>query len=125
MSEHDEVERLRQEIRELRQTVQTLREIINSLTHRLDTGAVQRESAKAGTYSVSSSIDKCLQDASWGRLLNLLERADAGLTAAELARRWGKSRSRTSEVLNRLVAEGRVVKYRDGRRIRFRALDTD
>ena len=38
----------------------------------------------------------------------------------ELAKLWGKSRSRTSEVLNRLVGEGHVVKYRDGREIKFR-----
>ncbi|MHA1653795.1 MAG: MarR family transcriptional regulator [Candidatus Thorarchaeota archaeon] len=122
MSESREVEDLKREIMELRRTVQTLRETVNKLTQRLEGSQTHPVKTESGIYSISANLDSCLQDASWGRLLNLLQKADSGLTAAELAKRWGKSRSRTSEVLNKLVEEGHLVKYRDGREIRFRAL---
>jgi len=117
MSESREVEDLKREIIELRRTVQTLRETVNELTQRLEGSQTHPVKTESGIYSISANLDSCLQDASWGRLLNLLQKADSGLTAAELAKRWGKSRSRTSEVLNKLVEEGRLVKYRDGREI--------
>ncbi|MGY5858452.1 MAG: helix-turn-helix domain-containing protein, partial [Candidatus Thorarchaeota archaeon] len=66
----------------------------------------------------------CLDgDASWDRLVNLMHNEDSGLTAAELAEKWGKSRSRTSEVLNKLAENGQIIKYRDGRMIRFRSAE--
>ena len=62
-------------------------------------------------------------DMSWEKLLALLKSSRSAMTAAELADRWGRSRSRTSEVLNKLVEEGQLVKFRDGRRIRFRTTE--
>lgn len=122
MSEESEVNRLRKDIAELRRTVQSLKETVTELTDRLHhENKVHEEKAPSGNYSISKNLEDCVQyDASWSRLVGILEGAEAGLTAAELAKLWGKSRSRTSEVLNRLVGEGQVVKYRDGREIKFR-----
>ncbi|MHA1771832.1 MAG: winged helix-turn-helix domain-containing protein [Candidatus Thorarchaeota archaeon] len=122
MSENSEIKRLKQEIVELRKTVQTLRDTVTRLTQKIDEPVGQTPQLTTGIYDTSLGLNKILEDASWGRLLNLLTKADTGLTAAELAKRWGKSRSRTSEVLNKLVEEGMLVKYRDGREIRFRPI---
>ncbi len=122
MSEESEVNRLRKDIVELRRTVQSLKETVTVLTNRLyHDNKADDDKVPTGNYSISKNLQDCVQyDASWSRLVGILEGAEAGLTAAELAKLWGKSRSRTSEVLNRLVGEGHVVKYRDGREIKFR-----
>ncbi|NWF96903.1 MAG: MarR family transcriptional regulator [Candidatus Thorarchaeota archaeon] len=91
-------------------------ELKNRLQER---GSVARP--ESGVYSISDSLTECMKhDAAWARLVGLVEGAKSGLTAAELAEKWGKSRSRTSEVLNKLVGDGHLVKYRDGREIKFR-----
>ncbi len=120
MDGNSEVERLKREIDELKKTIMVLRETVNQLTQTINAPERPTKRMAMGTYDMSPGLDTCLEDASWGRLLNLLNKAETGLTATELAKRWGKSRSRTSEVLNKLVEEGRLVKYRDGREIRFR-----
>lgn len=127
MAKDSEVQNLKEEITELRKTVLDLTETVAALTAHLrpseNTGIPLPE---AGQYEIFSDSRSCLErDASWDRLVGLVPRADKGLSASELADKWGKSRSRTSEVLNRLVQEGHVVKYRDGRKIKFRALDED
>ena len=77
-----------------------------------------------GGYEVLPNQEICIEGAlSWARLMKHLQDADRGLTATEAASKWGRSRSRTSEVLNRLASKGHVVKYRDGRKIRFRFLE--
>ena len=123
MSEKYSVEELRNEIRDLRETVSNLRRTVGELNTRLDqTGEPQKKPSEAGAYKVISNSDVLIDgDISWTRLVSLLKDADDGLTASEAASRWGRSRSRTSEVLNRLADEGHIEKYRDGRRIRFRS----
>ncbi len=120
MDETKEISQLRQEILELRETVRALRDTVNQLRREAKKPSTPPVRAVTGIYDTSLGLDKVLEDASWARLINLLNRAETGLTAAELAKRWGRSRSRTSEVLNKLVDEGMLVKYRDGREIRFR-----
>ncbi|MEM2142381.1 MAG: helix-turn-helix domain-containing protein [Candidatus Thorarchaeota archaeon] len=122
MSEESENSRLRSEIAELRMTVQSLRKMVTELNERLaQTSPPSSIGAYAERYSVAKDARESLfQDASWSKLINILRDASDGMTAAELARQWGKSRSRTSEVLNRMAKDGQVVKYRDGREIKFR-----
>jgi sugar-specific transcriptional regulator TrmB len=123
LPEDSEINRLREEIVELRMTVQTLKDTVRELTNKIHHEQVSGENEAENTmYSVSESVRNCVQyDVSWSRLVGIIADANSGLTAAELARKWGKSRSRTSEVLNRLVGEGHIVKYRDGREIKFRS----
>ena len=122
MAEDKELKELRKEVHELRETVYTLKDTIVELTSRLKHTADMRSPYDSGQYNVfsGSSLES---DVSWSRLVNLLSEEDLGLTATELAEKWGRSRSRTSEVLNKLVDEGHLVKFRDGRQIRFRTVD--
>ena len=114
------IQNLEDELKKLRNTVKVLTETVNDLKTKIEdvgsTGGEQR-------YSMFDQNKMAEGDVSWDRLVSLIEEKDAGRTAKELAKEWGKSRSRTSEVLNHLVNEGRLVKYRDGRRIRFRTVD--
>ncbi|MHA1927789.1 MAG: MarR family transcriptional regulator [Candidatus Thorarchaeota archaeon] len=110
MSE-EELQKLRKEIHELKETVYTLNESISKLEQSSDDDSPQ--------YNVFGKLPQD-GDLSWSRLMNLLRNEDLGLTATELAHRWGRSRSRTSEVLNKLADEGYLIKVRDGRSIRFR-----
>ncbi len=123
MSEKYNIKELRNEIRELRETVSSLRRTVGELNLRLDqTEVAQKQPATAGVYKVISDREALIEgNISWNRLVRLLKDANDGLTASEAASRWGRSRSRTSEVLNRLADEGHIEKYRDGRRIRFRS----
>lgn len=125
MEKDEELEKLRYEIKTLKDTVSTLTKTIDDLKTTVSgeehpiSGENQRND-----YRIFQDSESCLsQDASWIRLMNLLQDTGSGLTAAEAAIRWGKSRSRTSEVLNKLVDEGHLVKYRDGRQIKFRTLE--
>ncbi|MFW9919974.1 MAG: MarR family transcriptional regulator [Candidatus Thorarchaeota archaeon] len=121
MNKDAEIEKLRKEIRTLRDTVSDLTRTIDDLKT-----TVSSEKTEEGndTYKIFTNSENCLDyDASWLRLMGMLERTDDGLSAAEAAKKWGKSRSRTSEVLNKLADEGHLVKYRDGREIKFRAVD--
>ncbi|MFQ5831967.1 MAG: hypothetical protein ACE5H4_04655 [Candidatus Thorarchaeota archaeon] len=116
------IDDLLHEIKELRKTVLELRETVRQLNARMERVSQQEiPPVEVGEYTVISDQGSYIEgDTSWTRLVSLLQDANHGLTAAELAAMWGKSRSRTSEVLNRLVHDGQLVKYRDGRTIRFR-----
>jgi hypothetical protein len=121
----DEMKRLRNEVLELRKTVKGLKEVVEDLTTKVH-GHEQVSSNEMPTaqYKIFGDHVRFIQrDASWDRLIGLLEDSSSGLTATELASQWGKSRSRTSEVLNKLAEEGRLVKFRDGRRIKFRPIE--
>ena len=117
------IDDLMDEIKELTLTVLELRETVNILSSRIYGTKNQKKSeVEAGSYKVVQDQGSVIEgDASWTRLVGLLRGKSSGLTASELANKWGKSRSRTSEVLNRLVEEGQLIKYRDGRSIKFRA----
>jgi hypothetical protein len=117
------IDDLMEEIKELTQTVMELRKTVNVLSSRItDTKSRRETQVEMGSYKVVQDQGSVIEgDASWSRLVGLLHGKASGRTASELANEWGKSRSRTSEVLNRLVEEGRLVKYRDGRSIKFRA----
>jgi len=123
MEENQDIEELRKEVTELRKTVYSLKDTIIELTNQIETGSSESP-FEGGQYSVFPDRSNCLEgDASWDRLVNLMHNEDKGLTAAELAEKWGKSRSRTSEVLNKLAENGQIIKYRDGRMIRFRSAE--
>ena len=114
------IQDLENELKKLRNTVKVLTETVNDLKTKIeDVGSTTDERR----YSMFDQNKMTEGDVSWDRLVSIIEEKDAGRTAKELAKEWGKSRSRTSEVLNHLVNEGRLVKYRDGRRIRFRTVD--
>ncbi len=123
MEKNQEIEALRKEVKELRKTVYSLKDTIIELTNQIET--VSSESPlEGGQYAIFPNKSNCLDgDASWDRLVNLLHSEDNGLTATELSEKWGKSRSRTSEVLNKLAENGQIIKYRDGRMIRFRSAE--
>lgn len=124
MTEEKELKELRKEVHELKQTVYTLKDTIVELTSRFKQSTDVGSPYDSGQYNVFSNRGNCLEgDVSWTRLVNLLHEEDLGLTATELAEKWGRSRSRTSEVLNKLVDEGHLVKFRDGRQIRFRTTE--
>jgi len=124
LTEEKELKELRKEVHELKQTVYTLKDTIVELTTRLKYPTDARSPYDTGQYNVFSDSGNCLEgDLSWNRLVNLLHEEDLGLTATELAEKWGRSRSRTSEVLNKLVDDGHLVKIRDGRLIRFRTAE--
>ncbi|MHA2602850.1 MAG: helix-turn-helix domain-containing protein [Candidatus Thorarchaeota archaeon SMTZ1-83] len=116
------MDELMYEIKELRETVLELQKTVRQMSARLESEARNKNSvAELVDYMLLSDQGGVIEgDASWARLVSLLREADQGLTATELAPMWGKSRSRTSEVLNILVQDGQLVKYRDGRTIRFR-----
>ncbi len=119
MGDNDELDKLKDEIRVLRKTVKNLTKTIDDLRTK-----VSSREMKTTSYQIFPNSENCLEyDASWQRLVSLLEGTGLGLSAAEAARMWGKSRSRTSEVLNKLVDQGHLMKYRDGRQIKFRAVD--
>jgi hypothetical protein len=123
MIENQDIEELRKEVTELRKTVYSLKNTIIELTNQIETGSTGSP-IEGGQYTVFPNKSNCLEgDASWDRLVNLLHDEDSGLTATELAEKWGKSRSRTSEVLNKLAENGQIIKYRDGRMIRFRSAE--
>jgi Fic family protein len=116
------IDDLMEEIKELTQTVMELRKTVNVLSSRITDNKNRRTTqVETGSYKVVQDQGSIIEgDASWIRLVGLLQGKGTGLTASELANKWGKSRSRTSEVLNRLVEEGQLIKYRDGRSIKFR-----
>ena len=123
MSKKQDIEKLREEVKELKKTVYSLKNTIIELSNQIETGSTESP-YEGGHYSVFPDRGTALDgDASWDRLVNLLHEEDSGLTATELAEKWGKSRSRTSEVLNKLAENGQIIKYRDGRMIRFRSAD--
>jgi hypothetical protein len=124
LTEDKELKELREEVHELKQTVYTLKDTIVELTSRLKQTPNAGSPYDSGQYNVFSNRSNCLEgDISWNRLVSLLQEERHGLTTTELAERWGRSRSRTSEVLNKLVDEGHLVKIRDGRQIRFRTAE--
>jgi hypothetical protein len=122
MSKESEVIQLKDEVKELKRTVSKLRESVSQLNARIGEPDHQAASPPKGAqYNVFADQRSCIDyDIGWQRLVGYVRHESAGLTAAELAMKWGKSRSRTSEVLNRLAEDGHVVKFRDGRKIRFR-----
>ncbi|MFX0056418.1 MAG: hypothetical protein ACFFAX_15715 [Promethearchaeota archaeon] len=117
------IDDLMEEIKELTQTVMDLRVTVDVLSSKItETKNRRTTQVEMGSYKVVQDQGSVIEgDASWGRLVGLLHGKASGFTASELANKWGKSRSRTSEVLNRLVEEGQLIKYRDGRSIKFRA----
>jgi polyhydroxyalkanoate synthesis regulator phasin len=124
LTDNKALKELREEVHELKQTVYTLKDTIVELTSRLKGTADAGSPYDSGQYNVFSGRGNYLEgDLSWNRLVNLLHEEDLGLTATELAEKWGRSRSRTSEVLNKLVDEGHLAKIRDGRQIRFRTAE--
>ena len=124
MTDEKELRELRKEVHELKETVYTLKDTIIELTSRLKHSSDAGSPYDSGQYNIFSDRSNYLEgDVSWNRLVNLLHEEDLGLTATELAEKWGRSRSRTSEVLNKLVDEGHLVKVRDGRQIRFKTVD--
>jgi len=124
LTEEKELKKLREEVYELKETVYTLKDTIVELTSRLKHSAEAGSPYDSGQYNVFGTRGNYLEgDVSWSRLVNILSNEDLGLTATELAEKWGRSRSRTSEVLNKLVDEGHLVKFRDGRQIRFRTTE--
>jgi hypothetical protein len=123
VSNNRDFESLKKEVRDLKQTVYSLKNTIIQLTNQLESSGVNVP-LQNGQYNIFDNKTSTLEgDASWNRLLNLLSDANRGLTTTELAKRWGKSRTRTSEVLNKLAEDGQIVKYRDGRRIRFKSAE--
>ena len=116
------MDELMYEIKELRETVLELQETVRQMSALFErAGSSGINPANGGDYMLLSDQGGVIEgDASWLKLVGLLREADEGLTATELAPLWGRSRSRTSEVLNILVQDGQLVKYRDGRTIRFR-----
>jgi hypothetical protein len=125
MQKDDEIKALRNEVNELRSTITKLKKIVTNLSEKLEHPIDQKpKNSENHGYQIfnQESLDR---DLSWNRLIRLLQNYNYGLTTEELAERWGKSRTRTSEVLNKLVDEGVLVKYRDGRTVRFRAVEED
>jgi hypothetical protein len=125
MDKDAELDKLRREVSVLKDTVSNLTRTIDDLKTSVKTDNVGKSNASSqGDYQIFQDAESCLSlDASWVRLMNLLHDTRTGLTATEAATRWGKSRSRTSEVLNKLADEGHLIKYRDGREIKFRATE--
>ncbi len=122
--EESYIEDLKNQIRELGDMVRLLTQKVNELASRMEPSSDGGPGLPRGSaYTLFGGSGNYLGDASWERLLAILRETDFGFTAAELAELWGRSRSRTSEVLNQLVDEGRLVKFRDGRKVRFRAVD--
>ncbi len=120
MSKNQDFESLRKEVRELQKTVYMLKDTIVELTNQLESSTVGSPQEE-GKYTLFPSRSDYLEgDISWNRLLNVLQKEEKGMTTVELAEKWGRSRSRTSEVLNKLAGSGQLVKYRDGRLIKFR-----
>lgn len=121
MDKDEEIKKLRNEIKNLRDTVSDLTKEIDDLKY---TVASDSKVTTASPYQMFPNAENCLDyDASWLRLMGMMEKIDDGLSASEAAKRWGKSRSRTSEVLNQLADDGHLIKYRDGREIKFRSVD--
>ena len=124
MKDDKELKELRKEVHELKETVYTLKDTIVELTSRIKHSTDAGSPYDSGQYNIFSDSGNALEgDISWNRLVNLLHEETLGLTATELSEKWGRSRSRTSEVLNKLVDEGHLVKFRDGRQIRFRTAE--
>ncbi len=125
MDKDAELEKLRREVRVLKDSVSSLTKTIDDLKTSVEIdGSGKSKTIAQGEYQIFQGTESCLShDASWIRLVNLLQGTRTGLTATEAATRWGKSRSRTSEVLNKLADEGHLVKYRDGREIKFIAAE--
>ena len=124
MKEDKELKELRKEVHELKETVYTLKDTIVELTSKIKHSTDAGSPYDSGQYKIFSDSSNYLEgDVSWNRLVNLLHEETLGLTASELSEKWGRSRSRTSEVLNKLVDEGHLVKFRDGRQIRFRTAE--
>ena len=125
MPDDSEIQELRDEVSQLYKTVKLLTKSVNELTAKIEENQLRDHKRIAESqYSIFDKNSSLLvYDASWEKLLALLRDSKSAMTAAELADRWGRSRSRTSEVLNKLVEEGHLVKFRDGRRIRFRSTE--
>ncbi|MGV9103367.1 MAG: helix-turn-helix domain-containing protein [Candidatus Thorarchaeota archaeon] len=120
MNSEEEMKRLRRKIEQLNQTVSNLEQTIGELKSKVDRNLPAEQKGQEGQYNVFANQQSVIEgDLSWERLIGLLEDTEKGLTAQQLAKKWGRSRSRTSEVLNTLVDEGRLVKMRDGRHMRF------
>ncbi|MFO7836837.1 MAG: helix-turn-helix domain-containing protein [Candidatus Thorarchaeota archaeon] len=120
MNSEEEMKRLRKKIEQLNQTVSNLEQTIGELKSKVDGNLPAEQKGREGQYNVFANQQSVIEgDLSWERLIGLLEDTERGLTAQQLAKKWGRSRSRTSEVLNTLVDEGRLVKMRDGRHMRF------
>jgi hypothetical protein len=101
MTEEKELKELKKEVQELRHTVYTLKDTIIELTSRIkEQSEISSSPYDSGQYNVFGEGGAIPEgDISWNRLVNLLHDEDVGLTATELAEKWGRSRSRTSEVL--------------------------
>lgn len=124
MNREEEMKKLRKEIQQLSMTVSNLEETIGELKSKVERNLTNKQRRANTQYDVFANQQSVIErDMSWERLIGLLEDTERGLTAQQLARKWGRSRSRTSEVLNTLVDEGRLVKFRDGRHMRFIAPD--
>ena len=125
MQKDDEIKALKDEVSELRSTIANLKKIVTDLSSKLDHPIEQKPTISENHGYQIFSQDSIDRDLSWNRLIRLLQNYNYGLTTEELAERWGKSRTRTSEVLNKLVDEGVLVKYRDGRTVRFRTVEEE
>ena len=125
MEKDKEIKQLRNEVSDLKETVSTLTHLVNKLTSTVKTEiSGSKSQAVHSGYQIFGESESALNhDVSWTRLVNLLHDSTSGLTAKQLSKQWGKSRTRTSEVLNKLVDEGHLVKYRDGREIKFLPVD--
>jgi peptidoglycan hydrolase CwlO-like protein len=122
LPDDSEIQELRDEISQLYKSVKLLTKSVNELTAKIEENQIKdHRHIPDSQYTIFDNKSSLLvYDASWEKLLALLRSSKSAMTAAELAARWGRSRSRTSEVLNKLAEEGHLVKFRDGRRIRFR-----
>ena len=120
INKEQSISELKDEIQELKKTIKNLTATVNELKNKLEMEETSIPRFGTEQYRMFTREHTLEGDASWDRLISILQKQDSGRTATELAKEWGKSRSRTSEVLNQLVDEGRLVKFRDGRRIRFR-----
>jgi Fic family protein len=126
MNREEEMKQLRKEIQQLSMTVSNLEETIGELKSKVERNLTSKQTRANAQYDVFANQQSVIErDMSWERLIGLLEDTERGLTAQQLARKWGRSRSRTSEVLNTLVDEGKLVKFRDGRHMRFIAPDEE
>ncbi len=127
----DELESIKEEIKLLRGIVESLTARIDRLTELLETNinspaVLNNDASKFGTFNINQTVSRYnFQNFLYNEMLNIVSKADTsgtGVTAEEVAKIWGRSRSRTSEMLNQLVRKGLLIKYQDGRSIKFKTI---
>ena len=129
----DDIESIREELKLLRKVVESLNKKVEELTQIIESNMIQKvsntEKTSFGTFNINQTVSRYnFQNYLYSEMLNIISEADisgSGVTAEEFAKIWGRSRSRASEMLNQLVRKGLLVKYQDGRSIKFKAVKKD